>query len=94
MDETAREREARLRRLAIQLTIGLPPDPDEARRVLDYARALLDGFIDAPLPAPVAEIDSAPTAENVTLLSRFRPIVPGILSLGCMIAQCPLLVGL
>lgn len=37
-----------LRRLALHLVAQLPDDPHRARRVLDYARELVDKFLERP----------------------------------------------
>jgi hypothetical protein len=67
--------EARLRQLALQVVIGLPlEEPAEARRVLDYARELLDDFV---YRRPKATEETA----NITRLSLFRGIAPVVLFL-------------
>lgn len=42
------KRDRWLRMQAVQVVTMLPDDPDEAQRVLDYAQALLNGFIASP----------------------------------------------
>ena len=39
------EREAALRRLALQIAVQLPESPDEAVRVLDYAKTIVGLFL-------------------------------------------------
>jgi len=44
------DREAALRRLALQIAIQLPESPDEAVRVLDYAKTIVGLFLGGPKP--------------------------------------------
>lgn len=44
------DRDAALRRLALQMAVQLPDDPKEAERVLAYLRALLGTFLADPTP--------------------------------------------
>ena len=46
-DATKKENEAWLRRQAIQLAVQLPENYNDARRVLELTRAILDTFLDA-----------------------------------------------
>lgn len=44
------DRDAALKRLAIQIAAQLPESPDEAQRVLTHAQTLLDTFLSCPRP--------------------------------------------
>lgn len=44
-NEAARERDRSLRRLALQLSIQLPEDPDDIRRVLEYLQDIARGYL-------------------------------------------------
>lgn len=73
MDETAREKNIRLRRLAAQIVCLLPEDAAEARAALGYAGELLESFVFKE-PADATGDEPAP-AENVSLFRRVRPLV-------------------